>query len=390
MKKTFDILIVGGGVVGLTAALAMAQRDFRVAVIDATSLTVGTTEFDPRVYAINLASQDLLTQLGMWQALDKRRLSPYKQMHVWDAANKAVIDFDARLVIAKELGHIVEESILKDALLKKIREQSAITLFPLNKITIIEQEKETITIANETKKWKGRLLMIADGANSPCRQLLHVSLASWSYHQEAIVALVNTEKSHEQTAYQVFNKDGPLAFLPLIEERLCSIVWSTTPARAKRLMALSEEDFNQELTTAFAEKLGKVRLSGKRYCFPLTMRHVKQYTGKNWLLLGDAAHTIHPLAGLGLNVGLADINSWLDCLDKTDNHLNKRAFDAYQRQRKAAVWQIIALMEGLKTLFANPLMPIVTLRGFGIQLCNRFVPLKKLFIRHAAGKTIET
>ncbi|ASQ47439.1 FAD-dependent oxidoreductase [Legionella clemsonensis] len=389
MTKAFDVLIVGGGVVGLTAALAMAERGFMVAVIDATPLTVTTTDFDPRVYAINLASQDLLTQLGVWQVLDKNRLSPYKKMHVWDAANKAVIDFDARLVIAKALGHIVEESILKDALLKKVKEQAAITLFPANKITSIQQEKETITIANEAESWKGRLLVIADGANSPCRHLLSVSLASWSYHQEAIVALVNTEKSHEQTAYQVFNRDGPLAFLPLVDKQCCSIVWSTTPARAKRLMALSEKEFNQALTAAFAEKLGQITLRGKRYCFPLTMRHVRQYTGRNWLLMGDAAHTIHPLAGLGLNVGLADVSSWAKCLDKTNNQLGKKALEAYQRERKSAVWQIIALMEGLKALFANPLTPVVALRGFGLQLCNHFVPLKKFFIRHAAGKAIE-
>ncbi|KTD07774.1 FAD-dependent monooxygenase [Legionella jamestowniensis] len=389
MKNTFDVLIVGGGVVGLTAVLAMAQRGFKTAMIDATSLTAVTTDFDPRVYAINLASQELLTQLAVWQELDKSRLSPYKQMHVWDAANKAVIDFDARLVIAKELGHIVEESILKEALLKQIKKQPAITLFPSSKITTIQHGKDTITIGNDAENWEGKLLMVADGANSPCRQLLNVSLASWSYHQEAIVALVNTEKPHGQTAYQVFNQDGPLAFLPLIDKQLCSIVWSTTPNRAKQLMALSEENFNQALTTAFAQKLGTVTLRGKRRCFPLTMRHVKQYAGKNWLLMGDAAHTIHPLAGLGLNVGLADVSSWLTCLAQTNNRLNKRALDAYQRQRKSAVWQIIALMEGLKALFANPLTPVVALRGLGLQLCNRVVPLKKFFIQQAAGKTIE-
>ncbi|STX49092.1 oxidoreductase with FAD/NAD(P)-binding domain [Legionella hackeliae] len=367
----------------------MAQRGFLVAVIDATPLTLTTTQVDPRVYAINLASQDLLTQLGVWQELDHSRISPYKHMHVWDAANKAAIDFDARLVIAKELGHILEESILKEALLKRIKAQPEVTLFPSCKVTTIQQEQNSIIIANETDSWEGKLLMIADGANSPCRELLKVSLVSWPYHQQAIVALINTEKSHEQTAYQVFNSDGPLAFLPLVDEKLCSIVWSTTPTRAKRLMALSEDDFNQELATAFAYKLGAVSLNGKRHCFPLTMRHVKQYSGKNWLLLGDAAHTIHPLAGLGLNVGLADVSGWLQCLESTNNKLTPRALSAYQRQRKSAVWQIIALMEGLKAMFANPLTPVVALRGFGLQLCNRFSPLKKLFITHAAGKAIE-
>ncbi|WED42874.1 FAD-dependent oxidoreductase [Legionella cardiaca] len=389
MSSSFDVLIVGGGIVGLTAALAMAQRGFTTAVVDATSMTVSTTDFDARVYAINLASQKLLEQLGIWQLIDERRLSPYQHMHVWDAANNAAIDFDSRMAIAKELGHILEESILKEALLKKINKEKAITIFPTSKVTFIKQGESEITIGNEKMRWQAKLLMAADGAMSPCRQLLKVPLSTWSYHQQAIVALIHTEKSHQQTAYQVFNADGPLAFLPLCNKQLCSIVWSTTPARAKRLMELEEGVFNEELATAFSHKLGEVKLQGKRYSFPLTMRHVKQYSGSQWLLLGDAAHTIHPLAGLGLNVGLADVAAWLQCLEKSKNAITKQALAAYQRQRKSAVWQMIALLEGLKALFANPLPPVVAARKFGLQICNRLTPLKKLFIAHAAGKTIE-
>lgn len=387
MSQQFDVVVVGGGVVGLTAALAMAQRGFAVAVVDAGTLTTNTTTLDPRVYAMNLASQDLLQRLGVWQQLDQSRLSPYRHMHVWDAMNKAHIDFDARMVIAQELGNIIEESILKEALLKQIK-ASAITLFPQSNVQTVEQYDDGILVSDKDKTWKAKLLMVADGANSPCRQLLKVSLTSWSYHQHAIVALVKTEKSHQQTAYQVFNADGPLAFLPLVDETLCSIVWSTTPAQAKRLMELSEEAFNQELTIAFGNKLGQARLQGKRYHFPLIMRHAKRYSDTRWLLLGDAAHTIHPLAGLGLNVGLADVATWLACLECANANLSKKALSAYQRQRKYAVWQIIAMMDGLKTLFTNPLSPIVALRGLGLQACNHLTPLKKLFIEHAAGKSL--
>lgn len=389
MSQSYDIVIVGGGVVGLTAALAMVQLDFKVVVIDANELVINTTMADPRVYAINLASQELLERLGVWQVLDKTRLSPYQHMHVWDAANGAAIDFDARMVIAKELGHILEESILKAALLKKVKEQQAITLLTSTKVTQIQQDNGSILVGNEKEHWQATLLMIADGAMSPCRELLKVPVTSWSYHQQAIVALVRTEKTHQRTAYQVFNADGPLAFLPLVDEHLCSIVWSTTPGRAKELMALNEDEFNQSLAKAFFHKLGSVELQGKRYGFPLMMRHVRHYVGEHWLLLGDAAHTIHPLAGLGLNVGLADVTTWMECLEKNNNRLTKQTLGAYQRQRKAAVWQIITLMEGLKTVFANPLSPIAALRGFGLRLCNRFVPLKKLFITHAAGKSLE-
>jgi 2-octaprenylphenol hydroxylase len=151
-----------------------------------------------------------------------------------------------------------------------------------------------------------------------------------------------------------------------------------------QLSALAEDAFNLELTRAFAHKLGNVTLESKRFHFPLTMRHSQRYSGNNWLLLGDAAHTIHPLAGLGLNVGLADVASCLSLLDSS-SEVGKKILGAYQRERKSAVWQTIALMGGLKTLFANPLPPIAALRGLGLDLCNRLTPLKRLIIEQATG-----
>ncbi|RMX21757.1 FAD-dependent oxidoreductase [Legionella jordanis] len=389
MNHQFDVVVVGGGIVGLTAALAMAKRDFTVAVIDGTSLIIDSNRFDPRVYAINLASQELFEQLNVWQQIKQERLSPYHRMHVWDAANRAHIDFDSREVKASALGHILEETVLKEALLKEIGHWQKVHLFADSKIERIEQANDRITVSAANSSWEAKLLMIADGANSLCRKLLNVGLTSWSYHQDAIVALVKTEQSHQKTAYQVFNSDGPLAFLPLADEHLCSIVWSTTPAHAKKLMAFSAEDFNHELEKAFASKLGKVEVQGARYGFPLTMRHAKQYSGQNWILMGDAAHTIHPLAGLGLNVGLADVDCWLQALDGSSNRINLKLLGFYQRQRRYAVWQIIAMMEGLKAVFLNPLRVVSRLRAFGLSFCNRLPPLKKLFIQQAAGKSLE-
>jgi len=388
MSQQVDIAVVGGGVVGLTAALAMVERGFSVALIDAGAMTVDLSHPDARVYAINQASQALLTQLAVWPHLQPTRISPYQHMHVWDAANGAHIDFDARMIAANQLGTIIEESVLKQALLHCLKQhKTGLTLYSKTKVTQIETTDDCIKLSAENHYWQAQLLMIADGANSPCRQLLKVPMTSWPYHQEALVALVNTANAHQKTAYQVFNPDGPLAFLPLVDKNLCSIVWSTTAKRAEELMALTDEDFNKELTKAFAAKLGDAKVVGKRYQFPLVMRHTQHYVGSRWLLLGDAAHTIHPLAGLGLNVGLADVSSWLSCLDTAKGQLiSKRMLGAYQRERKQEVWKTIALMDGFKTLFTNPLMPVVALRGLGLRLCNGFSPLKRLFIEHAAGK----
>lgn len=386
MSQKFDVLVVGGGIVGLTAAIAMAQRKHSVAIIDAGSLNVDVTATDIRVYAINKASQSLLQQLGVWQYLDSSRVSPYHQMHVWDSSNGAYIDFDSRLVAEQNLGAILEESVIKQALLQKVSSESNISLFPHSVIDEVVDVEHGIKISCQNSSWEGQLLMVADGANSPTRKKLNIELTSWSYNQNALVATVKTEKPHLSTAYQVFNSDGPLAFLPLIDPHQCSIVWSTNPARAQKLMALGDEEFNSELALAFANHLGKVELLGARHQFPLQMRHVKQYAGTRWMLLGDAAHTIHPLAGLGLNVGLADVASWINVSERYKGAFGiNRALGAYQRERKHAVWQIILIMEGFKRLFTNSSIPVSAVRGLGLRLCNEMSPIKRLFIDHAAG-----
>lgn len=391
MHQQFDVLVIGGGVIGLSAALAMAQRNYSVAIIEASALNVDTSVPDMRVYAINQASQALLVQLGVWSLVDRERISPYTNMYVWDSATGGHIDFDSRYVGEQRLGVILEESVLKSALLQAISEQDNIQIFANSIVDHVASEDHGVLVHSRQQQWQGKLLMIADGANSPTRQKLNVPLTTWSYEQTAVVATVATEKPHQQTAYQVFNSDGPLAFLPLINQvqnghNTCSIVWSTTTKRAQHLLSLDDDAFSAELTQAFANKLGVVQVLSKRYQFPLHMRHVQQYSGRNWLLLGDCAHTIHPLAGLGLNLGLADLHSWIQCMESTKGQaFSSKQLAMYQRNRKHAVWQTIMLMEGFKQLFGSKIKPLTSLRGIGMALCNNIRPLKRLFIQHAAG-----
>ncbi len=271
MSQQFDVVVIGGGIVGLTAALAMVLRGFSVAVIDAGKMDVNLAAPDPRVYAINQASEDLLQELGVWEQLDPSRVSPYRHMYVWDASSSAHIEFDARIVATDHLGTIIEESMLKHALLQVLsRQERKLTFFAHTTVSAVESAEPWVKVSADQESWEAKLLMIADGGNSPCRKLLNVPLTTWPYHQQALVALVNTEKSHQQTAWQVFNVQGPLAFLPMVNEKQCSIVWSINPAHANKLMALTDEEFNCNLTAAFAGKLGAVKLAGKRLQFPLT------------------------------------------------------------------------------------------------------------------------
>ncbi|RUR20693.1 FAD-dependent oxidoreductase [Legionella sp. km535] len=386
MSQRFDVLVIGGGIVGLSAAIAMAQRNYSVALIDAGPLEADVSDTDKRVYAINRASQCLLQKLDVWDCLDATRISPYNHMHVWDASSGAYIDFDSRLIAEQNLGSIIEESILKQGLLQRASIESNLCLFSDCAVEDVTHIENGIRISSSNGVWEGQLLMIADGANSPTRNKLKIDVSSWSYNQNALVATVQTEQPHLKTAYQVFNSDGTLAFLPLVNAHQCSIVWSTNPVRAQKLMALEPSEFNTEITRSFAQHLGQVTLTSERHQFPLRMRHVKQYTGKRWLLLGDAAHTIHPLAGLGLNLGLADVTSWLKLLDQGDDTLiSSKRMGAYQRERKHAVWQTIMLMEGFKQVFTHSFTPLTALRGLGLRVCNEFNLIKRLFIEHAAG-----
>lgn len=380
---SFDYLIVGGGPVGLSAAIAVKQRGFSVAVVDKHPLDIEPTN-PGRAYAINQLSQHLLTSLKVWPRLSKDKLSPYEKMFVWDPKGQAEISFDCRERGTSALGFIVEEHLLKEALCE---EYALNPLPPLEAKTLIEHDDHIILKTNDDQGnehlLRAGIVFITDGASSSLRQQLKVPLTHWPYHHHATVATIRTEKTHQKTAYQIFTHEGPLAFLPLADPHLCSIVWSATPSFAKHLSTLSNDAFNEALAATFEKKLGACELVSNRRQFPLHMRHVEQYHGKRWILMGDAAHTIHPLAGLGLNLGLADLNTWLELTEKTP--ISPSILGAYQRKRKSETWAAISLMELLKTTFTQSTGPLPWLRGLGMNVINQMTPLKRLMMNYACG-----
>lgn len=384
MTQQFDFAVNGAGVMGLACALALHQRGYSVLLLEAGDLESESSVASSRLYALNLASQQLFQNLNVWEEI-QAQAAVYERMQVWDANSPAQITFDSRLLARDRLGVMVEESILKQILLQKVRSFN-ITLCSQWQRENLQILDDKVVLSSAQQHWEASFLLITDGARSSTRDLLKIPMATWSYDQHALVANVKVERPHQRTAYQVFCAQGPLAFLPMAHPQHCSIVWSSAIPHIKALMALPAEEFTRELALAFEHKLGAVELLSTRRSYPLHMQHVKEYVGKRWVILGDAAHTIHPMAGLGLNLGLADLSALLQVVTKPSSGiLTPRALRAYQRHRKHELWQMILFLQGMHNLFMGPHLPIKLMRRFGLQVCNRLPMLKRLLIQQAAG-----
>ena len=359
-------------------------------VIDAGTTQAVSGEPKLRVSAINKASQQLLENLGAWQYLDDNRVSPYQKMSVWDKDGLGKIEFDAHSISEAYLGSIIENDAISYALAKRASEISNITHIEnqrLERVAFGEREA-WLTLANGDNV-SAAVVVAADGANSWVRQQCSIPLTFWDYGHHAIVATVRTELAHDATARQAFLPGGPLAMLPLYDDNLCSIVWSVSPDQAEQLLALDDIEFGKALTAALDGRLGMCQVISERQSFPLRMRYARHFARHRLVLAGDAAHTIHPLAGQGVNLGFLDAASIIDTF--TELHQQGKDLGEYshlralERWRKAEAMEMIATMEGFKRLFAgsNPLKK--AMRDIGLTLVDNVAGLKTVFIKQAMG-----
>lgn len=394
--STYDVVIVGGGVVGATAALALAKHSsLKIALLDAQTISHEWQDqkIDHRVSAISLASQKIFEKLKVWEKIRAKRVSHYSHMHVWEEGF-AKIDFDCTDVRANSLGCIVEDTVLRSSLHAAIRECGNINLLYAMSLSELHEKPDVIElVAAHNQKITAKLLVAADGAHSWVREQVKVPLKTVDYQHTAIVATVKTQLQHQATAWQRFSATGTLAFLPLRDPHLSSIVWSTLPQHAEELLAQDDTLFKKSLGEAFSHKLGDVLLVDKRYHFPLRMRHAKNYVKHRIALIGDAAHTIHPLAGQGVNMGLQDAiclsSVVLNALNKNRDFASFATLRRYERPRKTDNLIMLTAVDVLKKLFMSDKKNILQLRHFGLNFTDNASWLKNFFTNYALGSRQE-
>jgi 2-octaprenylphenol hydroxylase len=389
---SFDAVIVGGGMVGGTLACALARDGLSVGVVESRPAVAPADEpdepFDLRVSALTRASEAVLRRLGVWAGVERRRLAPFREMFVWDAYSAGAVGFDSAEVAEPTLGHIVENRVLVQALEERIQGLPGITWLRPERPLALRVGDASAVLRLESGLVSCRLVVGADGARSRLRDLAHIGVRSRPYGHRALVATVRPERGHGETAWQCFLPTGPLAFLPLPDGH-CSIVWSAPDWRVEELLALSAQVFAQALGEAFEGRLGRILWVGRRVAFPLVRQHADQYVRERVALVGDAAHTIHPLAGQGVNLGLLDAAALAevvaDAVRGGKDPGSLRSLHRYERWRRGHNLLVQSAMDGFKALFGTEAAPVAALRGAGLRLTDRAGPAKRLIMSQAMG-----
>lgn len=396
MKRDFDVVIVGGAMAGAgTAALLTATpatESLRIALVEPNPATAPAADapLDLRVSALSRASQQLLERTGAWP-LVAARTGAYQRMVVWeermDPAGAGALVFDAAELGEPDLGHIAENRSVQAALLLRAQESGVVLLRA--GLTTLEYTEDAIRLClDDGREYRAALVVGADGGDSAVRRQAGIDVRGWDYGQRAVVAHLRPERPHGETAWQRFLDTGPLALLPLADGRV-SLVWSTLPAMAEALVQCDEAEFGSRVTESSAGVLGHLTPASPRASFPLRLLHARRYAAERVALVGDAAHTVHPLAGQGINIAFLDAAALVDVLGGAlaagDDPGELRVLRRYERWRKAEALPAIALLDGFKRLFFGGNAVQSRLRQGALGLVQSARPLKRLFMERALG-----
>ena len=383
MSSGQHIAIAGAGPVGAVAALALRQRGFAVTIIDRIKPMPGPhgLGMDIRNVALSRGSRQLIESLITWP----QQAGMFKTMHVWEQWGVNALNFDAAELGSDCLGWIAEVAPLLQALWQQLEANADIRVV-LGDIQAVETDATgvMVTVAEETLH--ADFLFAADGARSAVRNLLEVATDIWPTGQSALTTVVETEHSHEHTAWQRFLVDGPLAFLPSKHEHYCSVVWSQSPASLETNLGLADDEFSHRLGAALENRLGRIVQVAQRLSFPLQQQLARSAQPRpRVLLIGDALRVVHPLAGLGVNLGLEDVSALLQRVDETTADIAPECFTKFARQRLLKSQLMLRIMAGLKTLYGQPAPLLSWIRNVGVGAVNQSDWLKRQIMIEALG-----
>lgn len=386
-----DLAVVGAGLVGSAFAAAAARAGFKVVLLEAQQPRAAApgADVDLRVSALSRASERLLREVGAWDEVPPGLRCAYERMVVWDATDDAAeVRFDAAEIGEPSLGHIVENRALQAALWRAAGDAGAVLRAPAAVAGLEAGARSAALALADGTRVEARLIVAADGAGSKLRTLAGLEVEGSDYDQHAVVAHLQPERPHQATAWQRFQPGGPLALLPLADGRV-SIVWSTSPDQAAELLALDDAAFGAAVTDASGARLGALRAASSRARFPLRRQHATRYCGERVVLIGDAAHVVHPLAGQGVNLGFDDAVALLAALAQAradgDDLGEPATLRRYERSRRGANAGMVALMDGFKRLFGADSRAVALLRDAGLKAFERSGPLKRAVMRRAMG-----
>ena len=390
MIEKFDVVIVGGGMVGSAVACSLGNSSLKVAVIESTLPQAFSAEqaHDLRVSALSIASKNILATVGAWEGIVARRFCPFKRMRVWETAGDT--EFCSDDINYPELGYIVENRITQLALLDRLQEFDNIELICPSTITKINYSvgEDSLLELEDGRQLSSKVLVAADGGQSRVRQIVGLGVTSWDYKQHALVIYIETAYEQQDITWQRFLPSGPQAFLPLTGH-YGSIVWYNSPDEVRRLKSLSYEALKDELLSAFPNCLGQVNKVLGVASFPLKRQHAQNYVKQGVVLVGDAAHMINPLAGQGVNIGLLDAAALGEVLvDAAKKGLalgDLSVLKRYEQLRRNENLKMMTVMDVFYQVFSNEILPIKLIRNLGLGLAERLLPAKNKVMRSAMG-----
>lgn len=387
----YDLAIVGGGVVGATLACALKDSGLTVVLIEAEARSIATAR--GQAYNISPLSSRIFNGIGIWNQI-RPQLETYTKIRLSDADCPNVVQFVPQDLGAQTLGYVAEHQVLIAALQESLRQSSHVTwLCPATVVkTDIQPDGATLEIVadGEAKQIWTRLVVAADGAQSPLRQQAKIRTHGWQYWQSCVVATIKPEKSHNHTAYERFWSSGPFAILPLTGDR-CRIVWTAPRAEADAIVALDDDQFLKELTQRYGDHMGKLALEGDRYVFPVRLMHSTRYVLPRLALIGDAAHCCHPVGGQGINMGIRDAAALAQVLQTAhqqgEDIATLKVLKRYERWRKWENLIILGFTDILDRTFSNNVFPIVLVRRLGLWVLQTVLPAKSFALRLMTGLT---